>query len=52
MYGLGDEISGQAEDIERLKGVLLLCKKYIRKLPNDNELEKILLLDRINKELK
>jgi hypothetical protein len=48
MYGLSDEISGQSERIEELKNILIKCRKYIWRLPNENELEEEMILDIIN----
>lgn len=45
MYGLGDEISGQAEEINKLRKIIEKVYRYVKKLPNENKLEKELILD-------
>jgi hypothetical protein len=48
MYGSGDYAHEDMMYIKELKAVLLKCRKYIKKLPNKNELEKEMIIDLIN----
>lgn len=45
MYGLGDDFFyNQDKRIQELRDVLNKCRKYIKKLPNENKLEKSMIL--------
>jgi hypothetical protein len=52
MYGMSDEVYGQSEKIMELERIIVICQKYIRKLPNKNAIEKEIILNLIEKELR
>jgi hypothetical protein len=48
MYGLGDNLHDAYQANENLARLLHTCYEYISKVPNENELEKTLILSMLS----